>query len=250
VVTARHFGRSLAALYLTISMVAACSQVLGIEEAHVDPTLDGQGDAGAAAALAQGSSGSASPMASAFDDAGDAVTDAGAGTLCDQYCTAVTAGCADTHSQYIDLAACQASCGYFPEGSPGDTEGNSVNCRLTYAQKASSEPYTYCTWAGPGGDGKCGSNCEGFCTIMMQACTADSTGKAGEYFASANDCETTCAGLEDIGSYSASDASQQRGADDVQCRLYHVGAAVADSDPMTHCPHAMGLSLCAAPARK
>jgi len=245
-VIGRDCVQSLAALCLAALALPGCSQVLGIEEAHVDPTLEGRADAGGGATvLADGTSGSASQTTSSLDE----TSDAGTGTLCDQYCAAVTAGCTDAHSQYLDLAACLATCGYFPEGAAGDTEGNSINCRLTYAEKASSEPYTYCTWAGPGGDGKCGSNCQGFCTIMMQACTPDSTGKPGEYFSSASDCDATCAGLDDIGNYSASDASQQKGADDVQCRLYHVGAAVGDADPMTHCPHAMGKSLCVAPTK-
>ena len=242
--SARHCLRSVGALCLAVGALFGCSQVLGIEEAHVDPTIDGQTSAGGSASvLAEGTAGSQSTPV--LD--GDAASDAG--SLCDRYCAAVTAGCTDTQSQYIDLAGCLASCGYFPEGSPGDTEGNSINCRLTYAEKASSEPYTYCTWAGPGGDGKCGNNCDGFCTIMMQACTATSTGKPGEYFASASDCQATCAGLNDIGNYSATDPTEQRGADDIQCRLYHVGAAVADDDPTTHCPHAMGTSLCAAPTK-
>ena len=163
--------------------------------------------------------------------------------LCERYCDAILTGCTDEHAQYIDRDACLAACADYPEGTPGDKSGNSINCRLTYASKASSEPYTYCTWAGPGGDGKCGSNCEGFCTLMLHTCTAEST-EPGDYFASAADCQTRCQQLPDVGNYNVSDTSMQMGADHVECRLYHVSAAIAEEDAITHCHHAMGLKLC------
>ncbi|HEX3775331.1 MAG TPA: hypothetical protein VHV51_12755 [Polyangiaceae bacterium] len=224
---------NLAAIGVSLSAtLAGCSQVLDIEEAHVDPTLGG---------TTAGSAGK-SQAGIGLDDNGAPLVDAGA--LCDEYCSTVSTGCTDTHAQYIDYAACLASCVDFPAGSPGDTEGNTINCRLGYAQKAATEPYTYCTWAGPGGDGKCGSNCDGFCTIMMQECTASSTGNSADYFPTLDDCESTCAALPDIGNYAATNSTQQVGSDQVECRLYHADAAAATNDPMTHCPHAMGLSLC------
>ena len=58
------------------------------------------------------------------------------------------------------------------------------------------------------------------------------------------DDHRACAGLADVGMYSATNPSLQTGADHVQCRLYHVGAAIAEDDPITHCAHAMGVSLC------
>ena len=144
-------------------------------------------------------------------------------------------------AQYLDADACHAACRLFPVGTPGDTHGNTVDCRLTYANKAYAEPYTYCTWAGPGGDGKCGTNCEGFCTLMMAACTPAST--AGhEYFDSFLDCQAACNEVDDVGSYTTSNRSLQKGADTVQCRLYNVGAALDDS--FNHCSHAIGARLC------
>ena len=207
--------------------------MLGIDDAHVDPTLAASAGSGA---LADGSAGSN----------GENVTDlmSDAGSLCQRYCDAITRGCADTHAQYTSEAACLASCSYFPEGTPGDIDGNTVNCRLTYAEQASAEPATYCTWAGPGGDGKCGNNCQGFCTLMMNACTLSSTDSADDYFTSEIDCEKSCEAIPDIGNYSATDASEQQGSDQVQCRLYHVDEAIAVAKPQTECPHAMGLSLC------
>jgi len=213
---------------LALVALSACAQVLGIDEAHVDPSLSG----------AAGSS--AEDTARLARDAGQNADT----TLCTQYCDAIMQGCPDAHAQYVSEAACLASCADLPAGTPGDLNGNTINCRLTYALKASTEPATYCTWAGPGGDGQCGNNCQGFCALMMNACTAASTGDATEYFASEIDCEKACEAIPDVGNYSATDVTEQSGSDEVQCRLYHVNAAIAASDPKTHCPHAMGLSVC------
>jgi hypothetical protein len=200
-------------------------------------------------------SGGSDPSGGAPAEAG--AGEAGAGTggdapveeppLCERYCTTIMAECSQQHAQYIDRDGCLAACARFEPGLAGDKTGNSVNCRLTYALKASSEPYTYCTWAGPGGDGKCGSNCDGFCTLMMRACTPETT-EPGDFFTSAEQCQATCQALPDVGSYSATNGSLQMGADHVECRLYHVGAALAEDDPLTHCHHAMGRTLCVDPA--
>ena len=260
---------------LALLVVAmGCGQILGIENAHVDPSLADvvNGGAGGTPAQSAGSTSVGSTeqggqptqpgagSAGEAEAAGDSSTSGGAiagggsaaggggapegGSLCERYCDAVITGCTDTHTQYIDRDACLATCQDFPEGAPGDATGNTVNCRLKYALKAPSEPYTYCTWAGPGGDGKCGSNCEGFCSVMMKACSLRSTMKEGDFFSNDSACLTTCAGLKDIGEYSANNVGLQKGADHIQCRIYHVGAAVAEDDPITHCPHAMGKNLC------
>jgi hypothetical protein len=196
---------------------AACGQILDIEDAHLVTTA-GSGEAG--------SSGAGNPP-----------------SACDDYCSLMVKDCSGSDAQYIDADACHEACLSFPVGTPGDTHGNTLACRLTYANRAHSEPYTYCTGAGPGGDAKCGTNCEGFCTLMMAACTAASTGPGREYFESFLDCQSSCSELDDVGSYNTSDRSLQKGADHVQCRLYHVGAALMN-DSYTHCPHAIGDSLC------
>jgi hypothetical protein len=250
---------------------AGCGQILDIEEAHVVSTAGGGGvasgnDAGASPTTGAGGAeqtsfqggrtgdGGAGRDGGTGGDGGRANTggandagSSGAGgspSPCDEYCSLMATDCRGNNAQYIDVDACHEACRWFPTGVPGDTHGNSLDCRLTYANKAHSEPYTYCTWAGPGGDGKCGTNCEGFCTLMMAACTAASTGPGHAYFDSMMDCQASCQELADVGSYSTSNTSQQMGADHVQCRLYHVGAALAEDDAFTHCPHAIGERLC------
>ena len=125
----------------------------------------------------------------------------------------------------------------------GGPDGNTVACRTKYAGKAryagGTELNAYCRQAGPGGDGRCGSNCDGFCTISMATCTAEDT--PPYYFANDTACHTTCQSLPQIpfvyGDVSVADGNS------VECRLFHVISA-AMMDPEEHCEHVMGLTLC------
>jgi hypothetical protein len=207
-----------------LGIVSGCNGLLDLDPAHVDPAIGAKVvDPGAAGAGGE----SAAPEAS----------------LCEQYCGAVTDGCTGERTQYTNLEACLAACPFFPEGTAGDDSGNSIQCRLNYALKAPSEPITYCTWAGPGGDGMCGSNCEGFCSLMG-ACTVSTTDEAGDFFASNDDCLAACANVPAIGGYNATDDSITGGRDIFECRLYHVAAGIYANDTALHCPHATGKRLC------
>lgn len=204
-----------------LTTLAACNGLLDLDRAYVDPSI------GAAAAVG-----------------GEAGAGPEPATPCERYCQAISEGCTGASAQYTDLEACLVTCPYLPEGAPGDAAGNTLHCRLNYALKAPSEPVTYCTWAGPGGDGMCGSNCDGFCALMTATCTEASTDGPGDYFASYEECLGTCAVVPALGGYSATDESTTGGADIFECRLYHVAAAIYADDPAVHCPHAMGLKLC------
>lgn len=217
------------AVLIALALVG-CNGLLGLDEAYLDATIGAAGSSGAETG-AGGDGGSPTETASP----------------CERYCEAITDACTGESAQYTDLEACLLACPDFPEGSPGDREGNTLGCRLNYALKAPSEPITYCTWAGPGGDGACGSNCEGFCTLMAATCTADSTRASTDYFTSTEDCLDACAAVPQRGPYSATDQSTTGGADIFECRLYHVTAAIYADDARVHCPHAMGLALCVDP---
>lgn len=210
-----------------LALLGACNGLLDLDPAHLDPSIAG-GNAGSAAGGAP-------------DGAAGAATEPP--SLCARYCDAVMAACVDGRAQYTDLDACLTECAYFPEGSAGDNTGNTLNCRLNYALKAPSEPLTYCTWAGPGGDGMCGSNCEGFCTLMS-ACTAETTRGPDDYFVSNDECLANCEGLPSSGGYDANALSNTGHGDTYDCRLYHVGAAISAADSEVHCPHAVGRTLC------
>jgi len=224
-------------LLLLLSGAAACNGLLDLDEAYVDPSI---------AAARAGTSGSAGTSPSTPVEAG-AAGGGGASvepeTTCQQYCRVITESCVGDDAQYTDLDACLAACPLFPEGTAGDTVGNSLNCRLTQALRASSEPVTYCTWAGPGGNGQCGSNCEGFCTLMSKSCTPTTTSADGDYFANDEQCMAACAALPSVGPYCATSKSVTSG-NSLECRLYHVAAGIYADDPDVHCPHAMGISLC------
>jgi hypothetical protein len=221
------------ALLLLCLGSVACNSVLELDEAYVDPSI----------AASRAGSAAAPETEAGASGAGGAGADASAEAPCQQYCRVITESCVGEEAQYTDLDACLAACPLFPEGTAGDTVGNSLGCRLTQALRASSEPVTYCTWAGPGGDGQCGSNCEGFCTLMAKSCTPTTTSAPSDYFPSPEECVSTCAGLPTAGPYCATSKSVTSG-NSLQCRLYHVAAGIYADDSYVHCPHAMGLSLC------
>lgn len=145
---------------------------------------------------------------------------------CDDYCDQIETNCSGALTQYTNRDGCLAICGSFTQGAAGTMSGNSLECRAYHAGAALGDPDTHCVHAGPGGAGVCGTNCEGFCTVVDGACTG-----ANEAYASVAECMTACNGFTDDEPFDVSDVS----GDTLACRLYH--ASVATSDPGTHCPH-------------
>jgi hypothetical protein len=270
-------------LIVSLSLGSACSQLLGIEEAHVDPTLvaapvvsmggsqsgssgsssvstagqhEEPGDAG------NGSGGSHNHDSGGSDDsggkAGGSATAGSGGTtpveldLCERYCDQITRTCKGKYEQYRTFDQCVRVCKRLPPGKPGDEDTNTVSCRLRQAELSDSEPFVYCKSAGPLGEGKCGSNCVSYCSLMQEACSAESTAGNHEpsYYESSQACLTACAGLP-----ATSDGSQHYSSsadaeptsfvgNSVFCRTYHVAAALEQDTPDEHCPHAMGGDPC------
>ena len=145
--------------------------------------------------------------------------------------------CKPPFAVYTSLEACLAVCQVLPAGDPDAQIGNNVACRLRNAQLANTtgEPDIHCPVAGPGGLGTCGSNCEGYCVIVSQVCSAGFSLQ----FESLVDCNRQCEALTDSGAF---DVTQKAG-NTVGCRLWHSSAA--SLDPGTHCPHALGAPPCA-----
>jgi hypothetical protein len=203
-----------------------CASVLGIETATHDPKLDTAG-------ASNGGSGN-----------GGAGVDSGGGPICDRYCDTVQANCTGDNEQYVSKAVCMKICARLDPGQPGDDVGNTVNCRLHYAESAvtAGEPASNCSSAGPGGanvdsTSVCGSYCEGLCRIALDTCKG-----AELVFSSVSECVSGCSNIPDIGNY----ADSIQSGNSVQCRLYHVSAA--QIDPVLHCPHVGGLvGPCKAP---
>jgi hypothetical protein len=199
-------------LVVAVLGLGACNAVLGLESAEVDPSFQpGTGGAG-------GSGG------------GDA------GSVCEAYCSKVMSVCTGANAVYTTLSVCQKVCATLPEGTVGDEFGNTANCRLRNANLAETtgEPEVHCPIAGPGGNGVCGDNCEGYCVTMQAACKS----RFDRAFSGLQECKQDCDALPDPGGY---DVSQKTG-NSVQCRLWHVSAATADPD--THCGHALGEAPC------
>ena len=300
-----HFRYLFRVPALSLLLAASCNQLLGIEEAAVDPRLAGTagtsavptsgGSAGNEPGTggAGGSSGSGGVAASAGSDVvtpeagstglggeagdgsaptggkgGNAGSSAGKGgstsigdagnsgeggeggapgpvDLCPAYCDEIMTQCDGTDAQFLDRQQCERICNLFPQGTIGAPNADTVACRLKYAQKtrygSESEVSVYCRQAGPGGDGACGGNCDGFCTLMMSVCTETSAGPY--HFATFDQCEATCNALPAGAVPYATSNPLVADGNHVQCRLFHVtSAAMADEDE--HCGHAMGLTLC------
>ena len=169
-------------------------------------------------------------------------------TLCATYCDAVLANCTGDLSVYASRETCMGVCSQLrlagKTGTPDDQSGNTVHCRLTQARSAKStgEPAAYCFAAGPGGGNICGTNCEGYCVLLQQTCPIEFA--TAQFNNSVAYCLTNA--CPSIPTLDAGFNDEQQSGNNINCRLYHVSAANADSQaPGTHCPHAAGAPPCA-----
>ena len=76
-------------------------------------------------------------------------------SLCEQYCILAELNCDGANKIDFGPQPCEAQCGTWPEGDPGDTLGNSVQCRLYHLGVAALDPETHCPHAAPDGGGVC-----------------------------------------------------------------------------------------------
>jgi hypothetical protein len=200
---------------LVASALSACVGILDIQDAKLEPQGAGGGGGGGAGG-------------------GDAGSQAS--QICVRYCDSVMANCTGAMKQWPSKAVCLLACVRLPEGTENDTANDTVGCRLHYADLAQqAEPAFNCPAAGPGGNGVCGSDCEGLCTLALSTCERQ------KIFSTVAECEQVCSSIPDLGTY---DQSIQTGKT-VQCRLYHVSAA--QLDPVFHCPHVAGAGPCSGP---
>lgn len=146
---------------------------------------------------------------------------------CASYCSKIATNCTGANQQYSDVSNCMASCALMTPGVAAEMTGNTLGCRTYHADAAAAGPGVHCRHAGPGGDGVCGANCDGFCTIAVGACTAQAT----QPYASKAACMTACAGFATTPVYSSSVTS----GNSLACRMYH--AVVATTIPSPHCTH-------------
>ena len=214
---------------------------------HDEPVAGGAGEGalGGTIGVGGGGAGGTSGAAGAPVAEGGAAGSETPVSMCDTYCNEIMSYCVGGLQQYVDETQCLRVCALLPQGTLGQATGNTVACRLKGAADAryasGVERGRYCRRAGPGGDGGCGTNCEGFCALMQNVCTAEESPLYR--FASTEECMTACAALPDGDvPYTTSDEAVSDG-NSVQCRLFHVNSA-AMLDPLEHCEHAMGFTLC------
>jgi len=98
------------------------------------------------------------------------------GAWCDVYCDLITQNCVGSNQQYSSKSACQTACAAIPAtGNPGDTTGDTVQCRIYHAGVAGN-PITnalvHCPHAGPTGAGQCVNS------ASTASTTAATTGKS------------------------------------------------------------------------
>jgi hypothetical protein len=206
---------------LILLLAAGCESLIGLEDRKLVAAQPGD-DAGASDAGA---------------DAGEDAGDAPAPSLCDEYCASVLDKCTGNYAVYPSLEVCLAVCAQLPPGDEGDSEGNSVQCRLRAARQVTEQPAD-CPAAGPGGAGRCGENCESYCGLMDALCEA-------ERLPDVDECIAKCAGLRDRDKLALEhdDSRYSAGAlrardhdgDTVQCRLVHVSLAAGPLGAEAQC---------------
>jgi hypothetical protein len=184
---------------LTVLGLAACQAVAGIEDRKLDP------------------------------NAGKVVYS----QQCHDYCDLVMDACTGKNTVYTTKDICLGVCSHLDPGDDEDTTVNTVACRQFYADEATREPIDNCRFAGPGGGGKCGTDCQAYCQLFPDVCPDDYKYK------STADCLKFCGALPDQKDFDVArdhGLTAEHGGDTIECRLVHTSSATLK--PAEHCPHA------------
>jgi hypothetical protein len=200
----------------------------------------GTGDA--TATTGAGGAGTTTTSTSATGSTGTGATE----TLdCKSYCTEVMTNCKAGNEQYKTTESCMAVCAAFAPGTLGETENNTLGCRLYHGGvPAVATPDLHCAHAGPtGGDkdvtdaavGICGEGCDAFCAIAGAVCK-----DANKQYADKETCLTDCKMFKaNVATYSTADVDTN----DFGCRMYHLTVAATDAASATaHCGHIKSVS--------
>jgi len=88
-----------------------------------------------------------------------------ASAQCKAYCDVVMTNCTGTNAIYSLRETCLGVCAKLPAGNSVEPmDSNTIECRQRQAALAEKEAAFYCTKSGPGGGGKCGTNCAAYCS--------------------------------------------------------------------------------------
>lgn len=149
---------------------------------------------------------------------------------CNLLCATLEQNCKGVDAQYGSTAECLDTCskyGKWPLGTLGDSGGNTVGCRLTYALQAGKNPSSasgLCGAAGPTGNSVCGSWCDNYCHLWNTHCLAT----LPNVYNSPATCLAKCGPVKNGGLIGATSGNT------VQCRLSQL--MMAGKDPETYCP--------------
>lgn len=163
------------------------------------------------------------------------------GSWCDNYCHLALTNCTGDQALFSGQTACLDACGeYETDGKPGDTSGDTVQCRLEALGRAGGDrdggsAAQHCPSGGVTGGGVCGPtdpNCDVYCSLIVDNC-AEQEAQYDDY----DDCVDYCGTTAQIPAGTFDD----HGGNTLGCRIYH--AMVAANDPAggsaaLHCPHA------------
>ena len=128
-------------------------------------------------------------------------------TLCEQYCILADLNCVGENAIDFGPQPCLAQCGTWPDGEPGDMDGDSVQCRLYHLGAAATDPETHCPYASPDGGGVCvvpdygndaGNTCEtaGIALLSPNINSATTAGQTNAYTSGA--CGFTAGTAKDV----------------------------------------------------
>jgi hypothetical protein len=144
------------------------------------------------------------------------------------------------NEQYGNLETCTNACPAFPVGRRDDTAGDTLGCRVHYAERAAVSAALadmHCGHAGPGGDGVCGENCGGYCDMAMTFCT---DANAAKIYDSRDACLADCATHGTDAKFTSGSPGTTDMGNEVGCVLYH--AEQASLAPAEHCPGDLAMS--------
>ena len=164
-----HLG--MGALFSTLCLLAACSSssskggnsggdagtggATGSGGASSGGASSGGASSGGASSGGASSGGASSGGASSGGaSSGGAATDGGpsadgGASACDTFCTEDLATCTGALKQYTDQADCLTKCaGFATTGNPGDSSGNTLQCREYHLNAAKTNATLHCPHTG------------------------------------------------------------------------------------------------------
>jgi hypothetical protein len=147
---------------------------------------------------------------------------AGCPTPCETYCELMVAACPETVAvgDAEPVRACLILCGerLLEPGEVGDTRGDTMACRTTYALRAQSDPAGNCRAAAlEAGEACSDAGCDEYCEHMASACPAT--------FPDIESCKATC----EVYPRTPAGADPATPANTVECRVRAARNARSDA---------------------